>query len=240
MLRKMPIGIQDFETIRTEDYVYVDKTTYVYKLASEGKPYFLGRPRRFGKSLLLSTLKYYFEGKKELFEAIPPRRDGPGQPRLAIADLEKDWTSYPVFHLDFNPERYDANIAGLMSGMGTNLRPLEEQWGRDPAEDTPAARLKGLIKRAYEKTGKKVVVLVDDAVPSYDGTVNNIPIGKRPEGTYEYDKPLIQTMDNESLQAEIRSVLKSFYGVFKAADQWLRFVFLTGVTKFSQVSIFSD
>jgi hypothetical protein len=213
MVRKMPIGIQDFESIRTENFVYIDKTAYVYKLASEGRPYFLGRPRRFGKSLLMSTLKYYFEGRKELFEAIAD------QPRLAIADLEKDWISYPVFHLDFNAEQYDLDIKGLMTGMGTNLWPLEERWSKNsPAEgDTPAARLKGLISRAYEKTGKKVVVLVD-----------------------EYDKPLIQTMDKPELQEEIRGVLKSFYGVFKAADSMLRFVLLTGVTKFSQVSVFSD
>ncbi|GHV32990.1 ATPase AAA [Spirochaetia bacterium] len=213
MVQKMPVGIQDFATIRTENFVYVDKTAYVYKLASEGKPYFLGRPRRFGKSLLLSTLKYYFEGKKELFEAIAD------QSGLAIADLEKDWIQYPVFHIDFNVERYDVDIKGLMTGMSSNLWPLEEQWGRNTPEegDSPAARLKGLIRRAYEKTGKKVVVLVD-----------------------EYDKPLIQTIDKPELQEEIRGVLKSFYGVLKSADAMLRFVFLTGVTKFSQVSIFSD
>ncbi|GHV38165.1 ATPase AAA [Spirochaetia bacterium] len=204
-MRKLPVGIQDFESIRTENYVYVDKTAWVYKMVSEGKPYFLGRPRRFGKSLFLSTLKAYFEGKKELFGG------------LKIAELEKDWISYPVFHFDFNAERYDADISGLMSAMGSNLRPMENIWGKDAADDTPAARLKGLISRAYEKTGKKAVVLVD-----------------------EYDKPLLETTDNESLQNEIRKILKSFYGVLKTADAMLRFVFLTGVTKFSKVSIFSD
>ncbi|MDR0877998.1 MAG: ATP-binding protein [Treponema sp.] len=217
MVRKLPIGIQDFEKLRTRNFVYVDKTAYVYKLAAEDNPYFLGRPRRFGKSLLLSTFKAYFEGKRTLFEATGDQRTAVTQPKLAIADLEKDWISYPVFHLDFNAEQYDVDIKGLMSGISSNLRPLEERWGKDISEDSPAARLKGLISRAYEKTGKKVVVLVD-----------------------EYDKPLIQTMDNEKLQTEIRGVLKSFYGVLKAADAMLRFVFLTGVTKFSQVSIFSD
>jgi hypothetical protein len=202
-----------------ENYIYVDKTAYVYKLASEGKPYFLGRPRRFGKSLLLSTLKYYFEGKRELFDTAADPSGYAGQARLAIADLEKDWIQYPVFHLDFNAERYDVDISGIMAGLGSNLWPLEKQWGKNPPEEenTPAARLKGLISRAYEKTGKKVVVLVD-----------------------EYDKPLLETMDKPDLQDEIRKVLKSFYGVLKSADAMLRFVFLTGVTQFSKVSIFSD
>ncbi|MDR1932159.1 MAG: ATP-binding protein [Spirochaetales bacterium] len=202
--RKMPIGIQDFEDIRTNEYVYVDKTAYIYKLANEGKPYFLGRPRRFGKSLLLSTLKAYFLGKKDLFEG------------LAIAKLEKDWTEYPVFHIDLNVEKYD-DLAGLQSGLDANLRIIEEAWGRDPRDTTPATRFMGLIRRACEKSGKKVVVLVD-----------------------EYDKPLLQTMENQRPREEIRRSLKAFYGILKSADPWLRFVLLTGITKFSQVSVFSD
>ncbi|MDR1636405.1 MAG: AAA family ATPase, partial [Treponema sp.] len=208
--RKMPIGIQDFEDIRTNAYVYVDKTAYIYRLVSEGKPYFLGRPRRFGKSLLLSTMKAYFLGKKDLF------LEAGGRPRLAIADLEKDWAEYPVFHIDLNVDKYDSPAA-LESALGTNLRPLEERWGKNPEEDTASARFIGLIRRACEKSGRKVVVLVD-----------------------EYDKPLLETLEDSELNEEIRKGLKAFYGVLKTADPWLRFVFLTGVTKFSQVSVFSD
>jgi hypothetical protein len=188
----------------------VDKTAYIYRLAQEGNPYFLGRPRRFGKSLLLSTIKAFFLGKRELFQAAE------GRPGLALAELEKDWIEHPVFHIDLNAENYNSPAA-LESAFGSNLRPLEEQWGRDPEENTGAARFRGLIRRACEKSGRKVVVLVD-----------------------EYDKPLLETMEDPELNEEIRRGLKAFYGVLKTADPWLRFVFLTGVTKFSQVSVFSD
>jgi hypothetical protein len=208
--RKMPIGIQDFEKIRTGNYLYVDKTAYVHRLAEVETPYFLGRPRRFGKSLLLSTLKAYFEGKRELFEGTGER------PALAVAALEKDWVKYPVFHFDFNFGLY-TEVQGLISVLNYTLRCLEDEWGAGAADDTPPARLLALMHRAREKTGNKVVVLVD-----------------------EYDKPLIETMDNLPLQEEMRKVLKSFYGVLKTADPVLRLAFLTGVTKFSQVSIFSD
>jgi hypothetical protein len=155
-------------------------------------------------------LKAYFLGKKELFE------EAEGRPRLAVADLETEWAAYPVFHIDLNVEKYDSPAA-LDSAFGTNLRPLEERWGRNPEETTGPARFIGLIQRAAEKSGKKVVVLID-----------------------EYDKPLLETMEDPALNEEIRKGLKAFYGVLKTADPWLRFVFLTGVTKFSQVSVFSD
>jgi hypothetical protein len=206
----MPIGIQDFEDIRANGYVYVDKTAYIYRLANEGKPYFLGRPRRFGKSLLLSTIKAYFLGKRELFQAAENR------PALALADLEKDWIEYPVFHIDLNGNEYKT-IDDLESGLNVNLIELEDVWGKDPREDTAAVRFRGLIRRACGKSGRKVVVLVD-----------------------EYDKPLLETMEDPVLNEEIRRGLKAFYGVLKTADPWLRFVLLTGVTKFSQVSVFSD
>jgi hypothetical protein len=209
-LRKMPIGIQDFEDIRTNGYVYVDKTAYVYRLVTEGKPYFLGRPRRFGKSLLLSTLKAYFQGRKDLFEGHA------GQAPLFIAEQEKDWIEYPVFHIDLNVASY-TGLESLQTGLDANLRFIEEKWGRNPAETTPSTRFLSLIRRACEKTGKKVVVLVD-----------------------EYDRPLLQTMEAEQYQEDIRRELKGFYGVLKTADPWLRFVFLAGITKFSQVSVFSD
>ncbi|GHV10310.1 hypothetical protein FACS1894162_3710 [Bacteroidia bacterium] len=202
--RKLPIGIQDFEKLRTENYLYVDKTQYLYNLAILSVPCFLGRPRRFGKSLFLSTLKAYFQGKKELFEG------------LAIADLEKEWVEYPVFHLDMNVESY-IRLDSIDIALDTNLKRYEKIWGKDPEETTPSARFLGLIRRACEKSGRKVVVLVD-----------------------EYDKPLVSTMDNAEVNEEARKTLKGFYGVLKSADAYLRFVLLTGVTKFSKVSIFSD
>jgi hypothetical protein len=203
-IRRLPIGIQDFEYLRTNNYVYVDKTQFIYQLLQHGKPYFLGRPRRFGKSLFLSTLKAYFEGKKELFEG------------LKIAELEEDWIKYPVIYIDFNRESY-SNIDFFNKSLDTNLSIHEEIWGRVENETTPASRLIGLIRRAYNKTGQRVVVLID-----------------------EYDKPLISSMDNLDFNDEIRTILKGFYGVLKAEDANLKFVFLTGVTKFSKVSIFSD
>jgi len=203
-MRKLPIGIQDFEYLRTNNYLYVDKTQYIYQLLQHGKPYFLGRPRRFGKSLFLSTLKAYFEGKKELFEG------------LKIAKLETDWIKYPVLYLDFNRESY-IDLDSFNAVLDTNLSIHEKKWGKDETETTPASRLVGLIHRVYEKTGKNVVVLID-----------------------EYDKPLISTIGNTNLNDEIRTLLKGFYGVLKAEDAYLRFVFLTGVTKFSKVSVFSD
>jgi hypothetical protein len=200
----LPIGIQDFEKLRTEGYVYVDKTQHVYRLTQLSCPCFLGRPRRFGKSLFLSTLKAYFLGKKELFEG------------LAIAELEKEWTVYPVFHLDLNEESF-TDISSLHAALDTNLKRLERQWGKDETDKTSASRFSGLIRRACEKTGRKVVVLVD-----------------------EYDKPLVSTLRREEVNSAMREALKGFYGVLKSADAYLRFVMLTGVTKFSKVSIFSD
>jgi hypothetical protein len=202
-LQKLPVGIQDFEKLRTDGYAYVDKTALVYQLASLSTPFFLSRPRRFGKSLLLSTLKAYFLGKKELFKG------------LSLSRLETTWDVYPVFHIDMNADAY-ADMNGLMSALDTNLSVLETAWGRVERERTPASRLLGLIQRASAQTGKKVVVLID-----------------------EYDKPLLDTMHNASLNEEIRTQLRGFYGVLKTADPYLRFLLLTGVTKFSQVNVFS-
>ncbi|MDR3343026.1 MAG: ATP-binding protein [Treponema sp.] len=200
----MPIGIQTFEEIRSNGNVYVDKTAYIYRLVNDSKCYFLGRPRRFGKSLLLSTLKAYFEGQKALFDG------------LAIAGMEKDWIPYPVFHLDLNAGNY-GTVTGLPVKLDDSLRYLEMEWGEDQREKEAPSRFEGLIRRACKKTGKKVVVLVD-----------------------EYDKPLLQSMENSQVNEDIRSELKAFYGVLKSADPYLRFVFLTGVTKFSKISVFSD
>ncbi|MCL1938718.1 MAG: ATP-binding protein [Candidatus Azobacteroides sp.] len=202
--RKLPIGIQDFEDLRINNYLYVDKTTFIYQLVTSGKPFFLGRPRRFGKSLFLSTLKAYFLGKKELFEG------------LAIARWEKEWIEYPVFHIDLNVGIY-SDLNSLYQTLNYNLQIIEEKWGQAPSDENPATRFSWLIRKACEQSGQKVVVLID-----------------------EYDKPLLGTMGDLDANENIRNVLKGFYGILKSADAYLRFVFLTGVTKFAQVSIFSD
>jgi hypothetical protein len=203
-IRKLPIGIQDFEDLRTNGYLYVDKTKYVYQLVTMGKPYFLGRPRRFGKSLLISTLKAYFLGKKELFEG------------LAIAELEKDWMEYPVIHIDLNKAMYD-NTQTLKSSLNVLLSDYKAVWNVETDLDEPSLCLDQLISAAHRQTKRKVVVLVD-----------------------EYDKPLVNTFEDKELHKDIRDTLKNFYGILKSSDDKLRFVFLTGVTKFSKVSVFSD
>ena len=204
MNRKYPIGIQSFENIRKEGYLYVDKTALVYQLVQTGKYYFLSRPRRFGKSLLLSTLQAYYEGKKELFEG------------LAMASLEKDWKTYPVLHLDLNAQRYDS-VDSLTSILNDTLCEWERLYGTQESETTLSLRFKGVIQRAAEKTGRNVVVLID-----------------------EYDKPMLQAIHNKELQSNYRNILKAFYGVLKSKDAYLQFALLTGVTKFSKVSVFSD
>lgn len=201
---KYPIGIQNFEKIRTEGFVYIDKTAFVYKLASEGCYYFLSRPRRFGKSLLISTMEAYFHGKKELFEG------------LAISKLEKEWHKYPVMHLDLNTEMYNKTEA-LNNKLNLALSEWEELYGSNPNERSLGTRFEGVIRRASEKTGSQVVILVD-----------------------EYDKPLLQAIENKQLQDDYRNILKAFYGALKSADKYIRFAFLTGVTKFGKVSVFSD
>ena len=204
LLRKLPIGIQTFEKLRRGDYLYVDKTDFVWKIASTSTPYFLSRPRRFGKSLLLSTFEAYFEGKRELFEG------------LAIAGLETEWKQYPVLHLDLNAEKYDSTRA-LTEILSRQLTQWELKYGKGVDEETLAGRFSGVIRRASEQAGCGVVVLVD-----------------------EYDKPLLQALGDNALLDDYRKTLKAFYGVLKSSDRYLRFVFLTGVTKFAQVSVFSD
>lgn len=203
-VRKLPIGIQSFEDIRNQGFLYVDKTALIYKMATMGKPYFLSRPRRFGKSLLLSTIEAYFQGKRELFKG------------LAIEKLETDWLEYPVLHLDLNAEKY-TSIEALTYILERHINGWEDTWGKDTRENSLSDRFIGVITRAYEKTGRQVVVLID-----------------------EYDKPLLQVFNDEKLQTEYLKTLKAFYGVLKSADRYLRFVFLTGVTKFAHVSVFSD
>ena len=201
---KYPIGIQDFEDLRRNCYAYVDKTNFVYKLADEGKYYFLSRPRRFGKSLFLSTLEAYFQGKKELFEG------------LAIYDMEKEWKKYPIFHIDLNTANFREKDS-LYVVLNDYLTAWENKYGARESEATLALRFKGVIARAAEKEGCGVVILVD-----------------------EYDKPILQTLSDPELQAEHRAQLKAFYSVLKTQDRYIKFAFLTGVTKFGKVSVFSD
>lgn len=211
---KYPIGIQSFDKLREEGYVYVDKTAMIYNLVKDGTIYFLSRPRRFGKSLLLSTIACYLKGRRELFDG------------LALADLETEWIEYPIFRVDFNggdftqPGELEKTIEGY-------LRTWEDEYGRNPNYETTGDRFKEVLRRAYEKTGRRAVVLID-----------------------EYDKPILDVLDTDRtftdstgnkvlLEDRHRDILKSLYSTFKGADEYLKFVMLTGVTKFSQVSVFS-
>ena len=212
--RKVPIGIQSFEKMRNDKYLYVDKTKYVYNLVCTSSPYFLSRPRRFGKSLFLSTLKAYFLGQKELFKGLYLEK---AEEKRAEIEKTEAWAEYPVLYMDFNIGRYDEPHS-LKTHLNIVLSQFEERYGANKQEEEPVQRFAGIVQRAYEKTGKQVVILVD-----------------------EYDKPLLQTMGvNEVLNEEFRNTLKAFYSVTKTCDQYIRFAFLTGVTKFSKVSIFSD
>ena len=213
MIMKYPIGIQDFESIINGGYVYVDKTSIIHQLVTKGKIYFLSRPRRFGKSLLVSTLKAYFQGKKELFKG------------LAIDELETEWAEHPVFHLDFNGENY-TEPGKLEEKIIGAVETWEAEYGRDPYKKALGDRFIYVLAQASKKYGRRSVVLID-----------------------EYDKPLLDVLDtgfttmvdgeNRLLEDHHRNILKGFYSVFKGADEHLQFVLLTGVTKFSQVSVFS-
>ncbi|WP_294457412.1 ATP-binding protein [uncultured Bacteroides sp.] len=203
---KYPIGIQSFEQIIEDGYVYIDKTDLVYKLTHEGKIYFLSRPRRFGKSLLVSTLKNYYLGHKELFKG------------LKIDILEKDWNVHPVFHVDFNGANF--TVPGeLEQKIRYHVSEWEKRYGLPCRKDELGIgdRFAEVLRAAHEQTGRRAVVLID-----------------------EYDKPILDVLDTDSgLKDRHRNVLKGFYSVFKVADSHLQFVLLTGVTKFSQVSVFS-
>ena len=204
MTNKLPIGVQDFAKLRTEGYKYIDKTGIIYRLAKSGCYYFLSRPRRFGKSLFLSTLEAYFLGRKDLFSG------------LEIENQEKDWIEFPVLRLDLNTQDYRTPEA-LNNKIDRELSLWEKEYGSDPKEIGFGMRFEGVIRRAYEKTGRNVVILVD-----------------------EYDKPVLQAIGDDALQDEYRSTLKSFYGALKSSDRYIQFAFLTGVTKFGKVSVFSD
>lgn len=199
---KYPISVQEFDKIRNGGYIYVDKTDLVYKLAQKNVC-FLSRPRRFGKSLLLSTLDAYFRGRKELFEG------------LKMAELETEWKEYPIFHVDFANGEFTLSADETRKKINDELMRFESLYGKNPREDSFATRIEYVFEQARKQTGLGVVVLID-----------------------EYDKPMLDTI-NTPLEAEHRDVLKAFYSNFKALDKHLRFVLLTGVTKFAQVSIFS-
>ena len=201
---KYPLGIQNFESVRENGYLYIDKTAMIWQIATNGKCYFLSRPRRFGKSLLISTLEAYFRGQKELFKG------------LAIENLEQEWREYPVLHLDLNARNY-ANKDALLAELNKHLEMWEAEYGDEYKDRAPEERFQHVIMNAYKKTGQKVVILVD-----------------------EYDKPLLQTVNDKALQEDYRATLKAFYGVEKSMDGYIRFALFTGVTKFSKVSVFSD
>ena len=200
-----PVGIQTFSEIIGKNYVYIDKTGYVYRMTHSASKYmFLSRPRRFGKSLLASTLHSYFEGRKELFKG------------LVIEKLETEWMSYPVFHFDMSLAKH-VDRERLESMLNIQLYRYEEIYGRLDGEVMLNDRLTGLIQRAYQQTGKQVVVLID-----------------------EYDAPLLDVMHEDKNLPILRNVMRNFYSPLKACDPYLRYVFLTGITKFSQLSIFSE
>ena len=200
-----PVGIQTFSEIIGKNYLYIDKTGYVYRMTHSASKYmFLSRPRRFGKSLLASTLHSYFEGRKELFKG------------LVIEKLETEWMSYPVFHFDMSLAKH-VDRERLESMLNIQLYRYEEIYGRLDGEVMLNDRLTGLIQRAYQQTGKQVVVLID-----------------------EYDAPLLDVMHEDKNLPILRNVMRNFYSLLKACDPYLRYVFLTGITKFSQLSIFSE
>ena len=207
-LRKLPIGVQGFQSLRGDGFVYVDKTEYIYRLTQGSRQYFLSRPRRFGKSLLLSTMRAYFEGKKELFKGLQIER-------LVEGDADA-WKPYPVFYFDFNKDSYQRN--GILEDvLIDHLKEWEKVYGCENPDALLSERFRSLIRRAVDRTGRRVVILVD-----------------------EYDKPLLEVMKDPALEEHNKAVFKGFFSTLKSYDDYIRFVFITGVTKFSKVSIFSD
>ncbi len=201
---KYPVGIQTFEKIRTGGYLYVDKTEAMYPLIKDGGYYFLSRPRRFGKSLMLTTLKAYYEGRRDLFKG------------LALDLLTDDWEPRPVLHLDLNSGKYET-AKDLEGEINSILKLWEKQYGTEEAEASLSRRFGNIIRRAYEQTGRKVAILID-----------------------EYDKPMLYALGNERLLSEFRNILKALYSNLKTMDAYIEIAVLTGVARFSKLSIFSD
>ena len=212
-LRRMPIGTQDFELLRSNGDLYVDKTQYIEKLLLVGRVFFLSRPHRFGKSLFLSTLKAYFEGKKELFEGLYIDQV---ETELARQQKREPWESRPVLYFDLNAKNYK-NSDTLTNSLSAQLLDFEQLYDVERTENEPENRFIKLIKTLYRKTGKRVVILVD-----------------------EYDKPLLETIENEELNQANRSMLRAFYEVIKQCDGAIHFALLTGITKFSKTTLFSS
>ena len=203
-MRLYTAGIADFENVRQDGRIYVDKTSLIYKLTKESRFVFLSRPRRFGKSLLCSTLKYYFQGRKDLFEG------------LAIGELEKDWKQYPVLHFDISACKNKWEMKQIVEELHSQLDYHEEKYGRPKTEGSPGTRLKKLIQALHKDTGLKTVVILD-----------------------EYDAPLLDYIHKPEQLTEVRRIMQEFYQVVKICDADEQFVFITGITKFSQLSIFS-
>ena len=202
---KYPVGIQTFEKIREKDYLYIDKTQYIVDFREKQMSYvFLSRPRRFGKSLFASTLQAYFEGRKELFEG------------LAIANYEKDWVKHPVFHFDLSGAKH-MDVEQLERYLADMLEEQETIWGYKTHQVDANLRLKNLVKKAYEQTGEKAVVIID-----------------------EYDAPLLDVVHEKENLQPLRRIMQNFYSPLKMLDPYLEFTFITGITKFSQLSIFSE
>lgn len=204
MALRYPIGVQSFAKLREDGYIYVDKTGYIANLIKEGNCYFLSRPRRFGKSLLLSTIEAFFQGRKELFEG------------LEISRIEHSWEPHPVFHMAMNANKCQT-VHDLEATIESFLYYYEQLYGRNEPSDSLALRFGALIRSAYNKTGKRVVILID-----------------------EHDKPLLDSVGNKALQDDLRAILKGFYSNLKNGDQYIQFAMLTGVSRFGKLSIFSD
>ena len=203
-MARYAIGLQDFKSLRKGDYIYVDKTDYIARLLEGSKYYFLGRPRRFGKSLFVSMLEYFFNGERDLFKG------------LAVDSYKWNWETYPVIHLDLNGANYTERKEALVSKLIQQLKYTEEKYDIIPSTEEIAERFEYLITQLYKKTGKEVVVLVD-----------------------EYEKPVLDVIDNPALSDSYRETLRAFYSVLKSTDKYLKLVFMTGVTKFGKMSVFS-
>ena len=202
--RRYPIGIQTFSRIIREGYIYIDKTDLIWQLAHYATYIFMSRPRRFGKSLLTSTLESYFQGERELFEG------------LKIMELEQEWTQYPVLHIDLSIIKGQQDAKELRSRLMLLLERFSDRYGSDSAEFSPGSKLDGLIRRAYQQTGKQVAVIID-----------------------EYDGPLLDVIHNAALLDDVRNVMQEFYQPLKANERFIKFCFLTGITRLSQLNIFS-
>ena len=209
--RRLPISTQSFKQLRNDDDLYVDKTQYIEKLFSLGRIFFLSRPHRFGKSLFLSTLRAYFEGRKELFDGLYIAEQ---EEEIARREKREPWEASPVLYLELNAENF-SSLDILENCLETHLAAWEALYGSDGVAKTPAGRFRAVVQCAYKKMGKQVVVLID-----------------------EYDKPLLETVTNEALNNAIRAQLKAFYEVIKQCDEYIRFAFLTGITKFSKTTLF--